>query len=369
LTRRVRARTGVTNLSRYAAITGWGKCLPPAVLSNDQIATVIDTSDEWIRTRSGISERRVSHVPNSDLARTAGLRALAAADVRVEDVDLLIVATCTPDTVIPSTAAHVQRKMGTANAAAFDLNAGCSGFIYGLSVATAMVRAGAYGKALVIGSERITWFLNWSERSTAVLFGDAAGAVLVEASEDKTGLLCSHLGCDGDAAHVLEVPNFGTAGNRFVDDYAVFDVSFDGREIFRRAVKGMAQEIRIVLQQLGMTTSNVDMIIPHQANLRIIESLAKHLAVDMSRVEVNIQAYGNTSAATIPVALVEALEAGRVKAGANILLAAFGAGLTRAAGLLRWGERTTPLATTDVDLPACDRTALEILGDSIKHTL
>jgi len=131
----------------------------------------------------------------------------------------------------------------------------------------------------------------------------------------------------------------------------------------------MAQEIRIVLQQLGMTTSNVDMIIPHQANLRIIESLAKHLAVDMSRVEVNIQAYGNTSAATIPVALVEALEAGRVKAGANILLAAFGAGLTRAAGLLRWGERTTPLATTDVDLPACDRTALEILGDSIKHTL
>jgi len=356
-------------MAQFAAITGWGKCVPPAILTNDEIAGVIDTSDEWISTRSGIRERRVSHVPGSDLAAVAGQRALAAAGVSAQDVDLLIVATCTPDTVIPSTAAHVQRKIGASNAAVFDLNAGCSGFIYSLEVATAQIRSGAYQKILVIGSERITWFLNWSNRDTAVLFGDGAGAVLVEPSDTESGLLYSHLGCDGDVAHVLQVPNFGTAGNRFVENYAAFDVQFDGREIFRRAVKGMAQETELVLAKLGLSKADIDCIIPHQANLRIIESLAKYLSVDMSRVEVNIQHYGNTSAATIPVALCEALEAGRIKAGDRILMAAFGAGLTRAAGLLRWGQRTVPLKQSDAELPPCNQTALEILAESIKLTL
>ena len=356
-------------MTGYAAITGWGKCIPPAVLTNDDIATVIDTSDEWIRTRSGIRQRRVSHVPCSDLAAVAAQHALAAADASAEDLDLLIVATCSPDTVIPSTAAHVQRKICAYNAAVFDLNAGCSGFVYSLSVATAMVRSGAYKKALVIGSERLTWFLNWSQRDSAVLFGDGAGAVVLEPSEEESGLLFSHLGCEGDAADALQVPDFGTAGNRFVDNYGVFDVQFDGREIFRRAVKGMARETRIVLNELGLTVDDIDMVIPHQANLRIIESLAKRLSVDMSRVEVNIQNYGNTSAATIPVAMVEALEAGRIKSGDRILLAAFGAGLTRAAGLIRWGKRTTPLQQSDAELPPCDQTALQILAEAIKHTL
>ena len=356
-------------MAEYAAITGWGKCVPPAILTNDEIASVIDTSDEWIRTRSGIRERRVSHVPNSDLATVAGQHALAAADIEADDVDLLIVATCTPDTVIPSTAAHVQRKIGAHNAAVFDLNAGCSGFIYSLEVATSMIRSGAYHKALVIGSERVTWFFNWSNRDTAVLFGDGAGAVVVEPSSQESGLLYSHLGCEGEAADALQVPNFGTAGNRFVDNYAAFGVQFDGREIFRRAVKGMAHEAAIVLQKLGLTQKDIDRIIPHQANLRIIESLAKHLSVDMSKVEVNIQHYGNTSAATIPVALVEALEAGRINAGDRILLAAFGAGLTRAAGLLRWGERTHPLRQSSAALAPCERTALEIVGEAIKHTI
>lgn len=356
-------------MAEYAAITGWGKCVPPAILTNDEIASVIDTSDEWIVTRSGIRERRVSHVPGSDLASVAGQRALAAADVNAEDVDLLIVATCTPDTVIPSTAAHVQRKIGTHNAAVFDLNAGCSGFIYSLEVATSMIRSGSYKKALVIGSERITWFLNWSNRDTAVLFGDGAGAVLVEPSVTESGLLYSHLGCDGEVADALQIPNFGTAGNRYVENYAAFGVQFDGREIFRRAVKGMAQETEIVLEKLGLTQNDIDRIIPHQANLRIIESLAKHLSVDMSKVEVNIQKYGNTSAATIPVALVEALEAGRINPGDRLLLAAFGAGLTRAAGLLRWGERTVPLKQSTAELAPCNQTALEIVGDSIKLTI
>lgn len=355
-------------MAKYASITGWGKCMPPAVMTNDDMATVIDTSDEWIKTRSGISERRVSHVPVSDLAAVAGHRALAAAGAAVEDVDLLIVATCSPDTVIPSTAAHVQKIMGASNAAVFDLNAGCSGFIYSLSVATAMIRSAGYRKALVIGAERITWFLNWSLRDTAVLFGDGAGAVLVEPGEEESGLIASHLGCEGDALDALLLPNFGTAGNRFVEDYAKFDVSFDGREIFRRAVRGMAKEIRFVLAELGLENKDIDYIIPHQANARIIESLAHHLSVPMSQVALNIQHYGNTSAATIPVALCELLEEGKIKPGANLLLAAFGAGLTRGAGMIKWGKRTTPLALSDAELPPCDQTALEIMSDAIKYT-
>lgn len=355
-------------MPKYANITGWGKCMPPAVMTNDDMATVLDTSDEWIKTRSGISERRVSHVPGSDLAAVAGFRALAAAGIEAGDVDLLIVATCTPDTVIPSTAAHVQKKMGAGKAAVFDLNAGCSGFIYSLSVATSMIQSGGYQKALVIGCERITWFLNWSLRDTAVLFGDGAGAVVLEPSADKSGLLASHLGCEGDALEALLVPNFGTAGDRFVDDYEKFDVSFDGREIFRRAVRGMALEIKQVLSQLNMSNDDIDYIIPHQANARIIEALAKHLSVPMEQVALNIQNYGNTSAATIPVALCELLEQGRIKPGDKLLLAAFGAGLTRGAGMLRWGDRVTPLGVSDAQLPPCDQTALEIMGDAIRNT-
>jgi 3-oxoacyl-[acyl-carrier-protein] synthase-3 len=352
----------------YAEITGWGKCMPPAILSNDDIAGIIDTSDEWIRSRSGIEERRVSHVPGSDLAAVAGHRALAAAGASVEEIDLLIVATCTPDTVIPSAAAHVQKKMGASNAAVFDLNAGCSGFLYSLSVATAMIRSAGYRKALVIGAERITWFLNWALRDTAVLFGDGAGAFVLEPSDEETGLLASHLGCEGEALEALEIPNFGTAGNRFVDDYEKFNVNFDGREIFRRAVKGMVREVRKVLGDLDLENEDIDLIIPHQANQRIIESLAHHLHVPMSQVALNIQKYGNTSAATIPVATVEALEEGRIQPGGRLLMAAFGAGLTRGAGLILWGQRTTPLGESDAELPPCDQTALEILGEAIQHT-
>ncbi|MGH8033761.1 MAG: ketoacyl-ACP synthase III, partial [Lysobacterales bacterium] len=338
-------------MPRYAEITGWGKCVPPAVLSNADIASVIDTSDEWIRSRSGISERRVSHVPVSDMASVAGQRALAAAGAAVEDVDLLIIATCSPDTVIPSTAAHVQRKMGARNAAVFDLNAGCSGFIYALNAATAMVRAGNYHKVLVTGAERITWFLNWSLRDTAVLFGDGAGSVLIEPSDQEAGLLACHLGCESDALDALLVPNFGTAGNRFVEHYGIFSVQFDGREIFRRAVKGMAREIHIVMHQMGLENSEIDLVVPHQANERIIESLAQHLGIGMNKVALNIGKYGNTSAATIPIALAESLEEGRIHSGSNILLAAFGAGLTRGAGLVRWGERVTPRRTSQAELP------------------
>jgi 3-oxoacyl-[acyl-carrier-protein] synthase-3 len=352
----------------YADITGWGKCMPPAVLTNNELATIIETSDEWIRSRSGIRERRVSHVPGSDLAAVAALRAMAAAGAEPEEIDLLILATTSGDNIIPATAAYVQKKTGTVNAAVFDLNAGCTGFVYGLEVATAMIRAAGYRKVLVVGSERLTWLLNFSLRDTAVLFGDGAGAVVLEPSEEECGLLAAHLGCEGDVLEALEVPNTGTAGNRFVENYGVFDVNFDGREIFRRAVKGMAGEVRHVLADTGLQNEDIDLIIPHQANSRIIESLAQYLGVPMEQVVLNIQDYGNTSAATIPVALCEALEQGRIRPGDRILLAAFGAGLTRGAALLRWGRRVTPLRESDADLPPCEQTALEILGEAIELT-
>ncbi len=355
-------------MPKYADITGWGKCMPPAVLTNDDLASVIDTSDEWIRTRSGISERRVSHVPNSDLATVAALRALAAAGSEPEEVDLLLLATTTGDNIIPATACYVQKNTGMKNAAVFDLNAGCSGFVYGMQVATSMIQTGACRKAIVAGSERITWLFNFSNRDTAVLFGDGAGAVVLEPSEKECGLLASHLGCEGEALEALEVPNTGTSGNRFVENYTVFDIKFDGREIFKRAVKGMAREVRHVLGELGLEKHDIDLIIPHQANQRIIESLAHYLKVPMSQVVLNIQEYGNTSAATIPVALCEALEQGRIKPGDRLLLAAFGAGLTRGAGMIKWGERVTPLGASDAELPPCNQTALEILGEAIQKT-
>ena len=227
-------------MPKYADITGWGKCVPPAILTNDDLASIMDTSDEWIRSRSGIEERRVSHVPGSDLAAVAGLRAAAAADVDIKEVDMLILATTSGDNIIPATGAYVQSKMGADNAAVFDLNAGCCGFLYGLEVATSMIRSAGYKKVMVIGSERLTWLLNFSLRDTAVLFGDGAGAALLEPSDEECGLLACHLGCEGDELGALEVANSGTSGNRFIENYSLFDVNFDGRKIFTKAVKGMA---------------------------------------------------------------------------------------------------------------------------------
>jgi 3-oxoacyl-[acyl-carrier-protein] synthase-3 len=349
----------------HAEITGWGKCMPPSVLTNQQMATVVDTSDEWIYTRSGIRERRVSHVATSQLAAVAAQRALAAAGLDPRDLDMVILATCSPDTLIPSAAAACQLAIGATNAGVFDLNAGCTGFLYGLSVATSMIKAGDHKRILVIGAERITWYLNWKHRETAVLFGDGAGAVVLEASDAPVGLLASKLTCDSGAAEALKIPYFGTASDRFQTDYHQLTIQFDGREIFRRAVKGMQEASEFVLDQAGVSKDQVDLMVPHQANIRIIEALGKFMGMPEEKVMVNIGSYGNTSAATVPVALTEALEAGRVKPNSTLLLAAFGAGLTCGAGLLRWGDRVQPIGLSDAELPPCDQSALEILGSAI----
>ena len=346
---------------KNATITGWGKALPPSVLTNADLETIMDTSDEWITSRSGISERRISHVETSDMATIAGLRALAAAGLEPEDVDLIIVATCSPDTLIPSAAAFVQAKLGAKNAGAVDLNAVCSGFVYSLVFGANMIRGGTHKRVLVIGSEKLHYYMDFTDRSTSVLFGDGAGAVVLEPTEADEGLLSSELGMDGDAAEILCIPGFGTSGDRVPDLPSEVGVQMDGQEIFRRAVTMMGDSSVRVVEEAGIAFEDVDILIPHQANKRIIDATARRLKLPSERVFMNIHAYGNTSAATIPIALTEALEEGRIRPGANIVFAAFGGGLSWAAAVVRWGERTKPLGVSDIEFPPSERTTMELL--------
>lgn len=352
---------------KYAEITGWGKCLPPARLSNDDLSTFLETSDEWIRPRTGIAERRISHVETSDMATVAAKQALACADVEAGDIDLIIVATCSPDTLIPNIASKVQNNIGALKAAAFDLNAACTGFVYGLETATRMIQAGSYKHALVIGAEHLSFFIDWTQRDTAVLFGDGAGAVVLSYTDQKVGLLESKLGCDSEGRDILAVPAFGTSMDRFAVDNGYFEFNFVGREIFKRAVKGMGAAAHHVLSEAKLAKDDIDLVVPHQANVRIIQTLCDVAGISQDKAFVNIEKYGNTSAATVPIALCEAVEQGRVKPGADILTAAFGAGLTWGAGHIKWGERVTPIKTSDAALPTCESTALELIQKSIEH--
>lgn len=349
-----------------AVITGWGKCLPPSVLSNHDLEQIVDTSDTWITTRTGIKERRISHVEVSDMALVASLHALAAAGKTVLDIDLIVLGTCTGDSLIPSTAAILQDKLGAFNAGAFDLNAACSGFVYSLVVASNMIKAGTHRTILVVGAEKLHFHLNFNDRSTAVLFGDAAGAIVLEASEQNAGMLASELGNDGSAAHILEIPEDGTAGDRDSPDPALSGFSMDGPEVFRRAVTTMGDASVRVLQKAGISLDEVDLLVPHQANVRIIDATARRLGLEPAKVFVNIGSYGNTSAATIPVAMTEALEQGRIKPGDNIVLAAFGAGLSWGAAVLRWGDRVEPVAKSDAILPPTALTTMELLEPNLE---
>ena len=349
-----------------AVITGWGKCLPPTRLTNADLSEVMDTSDEWITTRTGIKERRICHVNTTDMAHVAAARALAAADVDPLDVDVIILATCTPDTLIPNAVSRVQLLLGATNAAALDINTACSGFLYGLTLARGQIGMGLAKKVLVIGAERLTAYMDWSYRQTAVLFGDGAGAVLLEASEDEPGILASSVGNDAEAADFLKMPGFGTNMDRFASDAGAITVLMSGQDVFKRAVHGMSKMSAEVLEKAGLTHEDVDLIIPHQANLRIIDSVVKKLGADRDKAYINIQRYGNTSAATIPIALSEALEEGAIQPGSTILLTAFGAGLSVGAVALKWGKSVTPKASTEVDLPPCDKTALELIEPSVQ---
>jgi 3-oxoacyl-[acyl-carrier-protein] synthase-3 len=349
---------------RNAVITGWGKCLPPAVLTNADLETLTDTSDEWISTRTGIKERRISHVDTSDLAAVAGLRAIAAAGLEPDDIDLVLLATCTPDGFVPSSAVQAQHKMGMSTAAAMDLNATCSGFIYALATADQMIEAGGLDRVLIIGAEKLHFWLDFTERSTSVLFGDGAGAAVVEAVDDaEPGLLSFELGADGSVADILCVDGGGTAGVPGHDRYPT--IHMEGPAVFRRAVEVMGDAADRVIAAAGLERRDVALLIPHQANIRIIDATARRIELGPDQVYVNVASYGNTSAATVPIALAEALEEGRVSPGDVIVFVAFGGGLTWAAAAYRWASRTTPLAVSEVELPDSDATAVELLQPNI----
>jgi 3-oxoacyl-[acyl-carrier-protein] synthase-3 len=347
---------------KNAAIIGWGKCLPPAILTNEDLATFLETDDAWITSRTGMKERRVSHVPLGDLAHVAAARALACAGVAADELDLVILGSTIGDELAPNVASGVQRRLGARNAGAMDVNTACTSFLYGLSSATALVRTGAIRTALVIGAEVPTPFLDWTDRNTAVLFGDGCGAVVIQATDREEGLLAERLGCYADARGALDIRGVGARYANLGLPYGHTRWNFDGQEIFRRAVVGMAQAGDEALARCGLGVGDVDLVVPHQANRRIIDAVGKRLGVAPDRVFVNVHRYANMSAATVPVALVEALEEGRVKPGALLLMPAFGAGLTWCAHVVRWGERVVPVGSSDVELPPCERTGLELVN-------
>jgi 3-oxoacyl-[acyl-carrier-protein] synthase-3 len=337
------------------------------VLSNHDLSRILDTSDEWIVSRTGISERRISHVGLEELAYVACARALAAAGLAGSSVELIVFGTCSHEDQVPNMASGIQVRIGAHSAAALDINTACTSFLYGLSAATALIRTGVVRNALVIGAELISPFMDWSDRDVAVLFGDGAAAVVLERSDREEGLLAEKLGCYGDARETLRVEGMGGRyANRGVL-YGITRWQFEGQEIFKRAVQGMSGACEDVLTRLRIGPEDIDLVVPHQANLRIIEAVAKRARMPMERVYVNIQRYGNMSAATVPVALCEALEERRVRPGALLLMPGFGGGLTYCAHLVRWGSRTTPLAASSAELPPNTRPALEIVRDCLER--
>lgn len=347
----------------FAAITGWGACMPPAILTNDDLSTFLETSDEWITTRTGMKERRISHVSAVELSTIAASRALACAGLTATDVDLIVYGSCSFEEQVPNAASAVQLALGAEHAGSMDLNTACTSFLYGLTAATAMVRTGAARCAVVIGVELISRFLDWSNRSVAVLFGDGAAAVVLQPSETESGVIASKLGCEADARSTLRIRGVGLGyGGRHI---TLGDTSwdFDGQVIFKRAVTAMSESSSRLMKEHGLTADDIHLMVPHQANLRIIEAVAKYAGVPMEKVMLTVRRYGNMSAATVPVALVEALEAGRIAPGSLLMMPGFGGGLTWASLLVRWGDRVTPIGTSDRELPPLTKTALEMVNE------
>jgi 3-oxoacyl-[acyl-carrier-protein] synthase-3 len=326
------------------SIIGTGSYAPEKVLTNDDLSKMIDTNDEWITTRTGIKERRIAREDEttSDMAAEAAKHALASAGMSAADVDLIIVATVTPDMFFPSTACLVQHKLGAKKAFCFDVSAACSGFLYALQTARHYLNSGQYTTAIVIGAEKLTSLVNWSDRNTCVLFGDAAGAVVLKrhehSSKDKAGVLSSVMGSDGSLADLLKVTGGGSACPITPSnvDLSLNTISMQGREIFKHAVTVMSAASLEALRLAHLTPDDLTLVIPHQANARIISAIADKLGLPDEKVYMNLQNYGNTSAATIPVAIDEARREGRILPGQILLLVAFGGGFTWASTVLRW---------------------------------
>jgi len=327
-------------MSISAIVSGTGRGLPEKVLTNADLEKIVDTSDEWITTRTGIKERRIAGdgEPLSLYATEAGRHALEAAGVPPEEVGLLVLATVTPDMPIPATACKIQQDLGCVNACAFDLAAGCSGFIYAQSVAKQFVLSGRCEHALVIGGELLSKYIDWTDRSTCVIFADGAGATLLSAGTPPRGVLASAMHSDGSMVDFISMPGGGTLhppSQAMIDERLHF-IKMKGNETFKMAVRCIEEVCREVLGQAGLTPDDVDWFIPHQANTRIINAVGKRLGMNDERCYINIERYGNTSSGSIPIALDEVVREGKVKRGQIVLMAAFGAGLTWAASVARW---------------------------------
>lgn len=323
-------------------ILGSGSYAPVRVVTNDELSRTVETSDEWILARTGIRERRIAGPgeETSDMGANAARRALEDAKVSAAEIDLVIVATVTPDMQMPAAACLIQQKLGVpTTAACFDLNAACTGFVYALDTACAMLTSGRYKKALVIGVEKLSTVVDWTDRTTCVLFGDGAGAVVVGLSQiPGVGLLGTRLGSMGESADLLCIPDGGSAKPSTADSLTGSGhyMKMKGKEVFKLAVRVMDEAAREILEQQQLRADQISLVIPHQANLRIIEAISQYLELPMERFFVNVDRYGNTSAASIPLALDEARRSGRIKAGDVTLLVAFGAGLTYGSALIRW---------------------------------
>ena len=330
----------MTKRNQQVGITGTGSYVPDQVVTNEDMMKIVDTSDEWIVSRSGIRERRKIDPADatSDMATRAARKAILKAGIQPDDLDLIIVGTATPDTLFPSTACIVQNNLKAGKAAAFDLSAGCTGFIYSLTVGAQFIAAGLYKNVLVIGADALTRVTNYTDRNTCVLFGDGAGAVVLQAVKEDEGFLAFDLGADGSGGDVLCMPAGGSrkpASYETVDQHG-HQIYMNGKEVFKFAVKVLGETAVKSMKEAGLTIEDIDKLVPHQANLRIIESAVKRLGIQSDKVAVNIDRYGNMSNACIPVAIDEEYRAGRIKKGDNVLLISFGAGLTWGSCIIKW---------------------------------
>lgn len=321
-------------------VAGTGRYLPDRVVTNVELERLVDTSDEWIHERTGIRERRIAdpEMGAAQMGAEAARAALRKAGIEPEAVDLILVSTATPDRLLPSTATDVQLQLGASRAAAMDLSAACSGFLYGLSMAEGYLASGRGDVAVVVATEKMSAIVDWHDRSTCVLFGDGAGAVVLRRSDGTRGMVSSFMRSDGALAELLWRPAGGALVpmNEQVLESGDHLVRMAGREVFKSAVRSMAEATDEALRRAGVTAADIDLVVPHQANMRIIEATARYAGIPMEKVFVNVDRYGNMSSATIPVALDEALEEGRIEAGSLILMVAFGAGLTWASSVHRW---------------------------------
>ncbi len=347
-------------MAKYARMTGWGKYLPERVLTNFDLEKMVDTSDEWIRTRTGIRERHIAAPGEtcSTMSLAAARKALAVAQLAPSDVELIIVATSTPDYWVPSVASIIQDQLGAVGVPAFSLVAGCTGWVYALVTASQFIQTGAYRNALVIGTEHLSIGVDWSDRNTCVLFGDGSGAVVLEASDQPTGLLAFDLGSDGSDYDALIFPGLAGAHppSHEVINQRLHYLRMDGHRVFKFATRVLADSVTKVVSASGWTADDVDLIIPHQANDRIIEMARRKLRVPPEKMMINIDRYGNTSAASIPLALVDAIEEGRVKPADHLVFVGFGAGLTWASAAFHW-EPQEPAAIPVAEWPMHERLA------------